>query len=241
MKKLVTCAALALALVGSAYAQDRTIQHRREYTIKRDQVANFVATVKDLNALYKKANIDAPTLVFQGITGPEKFTIIRYYAKVSDALANRTDLFKDYATEYQSLNTRLMACVQDRQTRISIHDTELSLPRPDSIPPFLRTVRTEVKPGKVDEYRALIKEWVAKGIKPSGAPSYNVSRTSLGGSSMEFHSSTGLKSLADLDEQKVVKAMGEANARAWADKRNAIINSSEANVVRYRADMSTWK
>src|SRR5688572_669277 len=104
MKRLLACTVLAVSLLGNAAAQDHNIQHRRIYAVKRDRMADWESTIKDLNALYKKANVVAPTLVFQSLTGPDRFLVIRYYEKMSQALANRAAAFKNNSeAEYVAL------------------------------------------------------------------------------------------------------------------------------------------
>ena len=50
MKRLLACAVLAVSLLGNAAAQDRNIQHVRIYAVKRDRMADWQSTLKDLNA-----------------------------------------------------------------------------------------------------------------------------------------------------------------------------------------------
>ena len=241
MKRLLVCAVLAVSLLGNAAAQDRNIQHVRIYAVKRDRMADWESTLKDLNELYKKANVDAPTLVFQSLTGPDRFMVVRYYEKISQAVSNRAAAFKNnHEAEYTALNTRLFAAVDDRETRVAERDAELSMPRPAQIPPFIRTIRTVVKPGHVEEFRAVIKEWVNNGLKPGGVKAYIISQTRLGGASTEFMSGTGLQALTELDESAGRKAMGEAKYKVWAAKRDAVMNFSEINLYRYRPELSSW-
>lgn len=242
MKRMIVCAFIAATLVGNAGAQDRNIQHRRTYAVKRDRIADWESTIKELNAVYKKANVDAPTLVFQSLTGPDRFLVVRYYEKVSQAVSNRTAAFKNnHEAEYMTLNMRLGAYVDDRETRVSERDGELSLPRPTEIPPYIRTIRTVVKPGHVDEFRALVKEWVNAGLKPGGVKTYIISQTRMGGATTEFLSGTGVQALTELDESAPRKAMGEAKFKAWMAKRDAVMNYSEVNLYRYRPELSNWQ
>ncbi|MFN0101933.1 MAG: hypothetical protein ACKV2U_07570 [Bryobacteraceae bacterium] len=241
MKRLIACAVLTFSLLGNAAAQERNIQHRRTYAVKRGHLADFVSTMKELQALYKTAKIDAPMIVLQSLTGPDRIMTIRYYAKMSDAVANRGDAFKNnHEAEYAALNMRLNAFVDDRETRVAERDTELSLPRAENPSPYFRVIRTEVKPGKMDEYRAVAKEFVSGGVKPAGVKSYTWLQTRMGGPAGEIMSGTGIQSLTELDENAAIKAMGDAKYKVWAAKRAVLINGSETNLYRYRADLSTW-
>ena len=240
MYRLLACAAIALSLLGNLAAQERNIQVRRYYMVKRGHMADFVSALKEMNAIYKKANVNAPTIVVQSITGPDHFISVRYYEKMSQALANRGDAFKgEHEAEYLAANLRLNALLDSRDTQISERDPEVSLPRGE-IQPYIRVLRSNVKPDKIEEYRNQSKELFAAGVKPSGVKNYTVSRTRAGGPNSEFHSATGLSSLTEMDESPIVKAMGQAKYNAWLTRRNALVNRSEVNVYRYRADLSTY-
>jgi hypothetical protein len=241
MKRLLVCTVLAVLLLGNAFAQDRNIQHRRTYVVKRDRMAEWESAFKDLNAVYKKAKVDAPTLVFQSVTGPDRFMVVRYYEKISQAVASRNDAFKNnHEAEYLTVSARLAAAAGDREAHVSERDAELSLPRATEIPPYIRTIHTVVKPDRIEEYRGLIKEWVSSGVKPSGQKVYLISRTRLGGPGSEFYSGMGVQALTELDDPGPRKAMGEAKYKAWIAKRDAVIVSSEANLFRYRPELSSW-
>lgn len=235
MKQLLLLALMVMSLAG------QNIQHTRRYTIKGGRMAEFESIVKDLNALYKKAGVPSATLVFQSVTGAEQVFVTRYYEKISQSLANRSDAFKgQHEAEYRALNMRLMDTVAARETRVAERDAELSLPRPAAIPAYIRVIKTQVKPGKVGEVRALIREWVDGGIEPAGIKVYTLTQTRMGGPSGEFVSVTGVDSLAALDEMAPRKAMGEAKFSAWAAKREALIDGSEVNVLRFRPELSSW-
>lgn len=229
-------------MLGGLAAQERNVQHRRVYSVKWGHLQDFVSTMKDLQALYKTAGVEAPMIVLQSQTGPDRIMVIRYYAKMSDALANRRDAFKGkHEAEYLALNNRLSNFVNDRESKVSVRDTELSLPRAGELPPYFRVVQTEVKPGKMSEYRALIKEFVNTGIKPAGIKAYTVLTTQIGGSPDEIVTGTGLQSLGELDDPPVIKAMGgQAKFDAFLAKRAALVNHTDVEMYFLRRDLTTW-
>ena len=235
MKQLLLFALMVMSLAG------QNIQHTRRYTIKGGRMAEFESILKDLNALYKKAGVPSATLVFQSVTGPEQVFVTRYYEKISQALANRSEAFKGpHEAEYRALNMRLMDTVAARETRVAERDADLSLPRPAAISPYIRVIKTQVKPGKVAEVKGLIREWVDAGIKPAGIKVYTLTQTRMGGPVTELVSVTGVNALAELDELAPRKAMGEAKFSVWSAKRDAVIQGSEVNVLRFRPELSTW-
>lgn len=235
MKQLLLLALMVMSLAG------QNIQHTRRYTIKGGRMAEFESIVKDLNALYKKAGVPSATLVFQSLTGAEQVFVTRYYETISQALTNRGEAFKGpHEAEYRALNMRLMDTVAARETRVAERDAEVSLPRPTAMPPYIRVIKTQVKPGKVAEVKALVREWVDGGVKPAGVKVYTVTQTRMGGPTGELVSVTGVDSLAALDEVAPRKAMGEAKYNAWVARRDAAIEGSEVNVLRFRPELSSW-
>lgn len=240
MKRLLACAVLAIPLLGGLAAQERNIQVRRYYHVSPGHRGDFESAIKEMNAIYKKAGVDAPTIVVQSLTGRDTYITVRYYAKMSEALGNRAAAFKGpHEAEYMMANMRLASFLDDRATEIGERDGEISLPRGE-IQPYVRVLRTQVKTDKVAEYRALTKEWIAGALKPAGVKNYTVSRTRAGGSPYEFMAATGLSALTDLDESAGVKAMGQAKYDAWLAKRMSMVNRTEVQIYRYRADLSTY-
>jgi hypothetical protein len=77
-------------------------------------------------------------------------------------------------------------------------------------------------------------------VKPAGVKVYTVTQTRMGGPTGELVSVTGVDSLAALDEVAPRKAMGEAKYNAWVARRDAAIEGSEVNVLRFRPELSSW-
>lgn len=193
MKKLLLGAAIALSLIGNAAAQDRNYQHRRMFVVKRDRMGDFEAAIKDLHAIYKKAGVVAPTLVVQSLTGEDNFLTIRYYSKLSEAMADRRAPFKNnHEGEYIAANIRLASTLAERQTVVSMREADLSVTGATEVPAYFRVVRTVVKPDKVDAYKALLKEYVDAGVKPGGVKSYTVLRTLMGREATEIATGMGV-------------------------------------------------
>jgi hypothetical protein len=241
MKRILKLAAVAAFGLLTVLAQDRTIQVRRQFVVKRDRVADFESSVKAILEVYKKAKVDAPTLTLQSITGPDHYLTIRYYASMADALADRRAAFaNNHEGEYMATNLRLADTIDDRATIVSRRDAEVSLPRTTEVPKFFRVVRTVIKPGQAEAYRALLKELVEKGIKPGGTKSFTVLQTVAGGNTAEISTGMGMNSLAELDDPASIKAWGAANYQEWLKRRAAIIESTTVEIYRYRADLSNW-
>jgi hypothetical protein len=62
----------------------------------------------------------------------------------------------------------------------------------------------------------------------------------MGGPTGEIVSVMGVNSLAELDELAPRKAMGDTKYNAWSARREAVIEGSEVNVLRFRPELSSW-
>jgi hypothetical protein len=134
---------------------------------------------------------------------------------------------------------RSQSCVESTETVIQEVIPDLSLPRSEESPAFLRVLRTRVQPSKVDEYLALLKSDVMPAVRKSGAKSYSVVRVRYGVAGPEFFSSSGLAGWGDLDgDAPMVKAMGREAYDRYLSKRNALIVETEASVYRYLPELS---
>ena len=106
--------------------------------------------------------------------------------------------------------------------------------------PSIRTLRTVVKPDKVMEYMALIRDEVMPAAKKSGVKWYSVARVRYGAASSEFISVMGMDSWADLDgESPVVKGMGgrEAYVRFVA-RITPLTEHSQYDIYRFQPELS---
>jgi hypothetical protein len=143
------------------------------------------------------------------------------------------------AAELQSVDTRIIQCVESSRRVIEEVLPDLSLPSSGETPNMIRVLRTRVRPDKVNEYMALMKSEVLPAMKKSGANGYTLSQVRYGGPNTEFISVSGLDKWADLDGGlRIQKAMGEEGYQRFLGKLRPLIVESEADIFRFMPDSS---
>lgn len=235
----IRCGVALTLLAGCAAAQDQNLQSVVRFQVKPDRMGEFESAVKELHAVFQKAGYDRHNTIWQSAAGPMEYVLVNYSAKYSDMFGSNSAKLKEVQGSVTALTARILSCTNSMDRRISEVLTDVSLPR-QSVPPFIRTIRSDVKMGKLDEYIALLKQTIAPAMKKAGVPAFIVFRQRYGGSTSQIVSSTGLNSLADLDQSPsaVVAAMGDATYKQYLAKRNELVDSSEINIYRYRKDLS---
>jgi hypothetical protein len=96
-----------------------------------------------------------------------------------------------------------------------------------------------VKPGKVTDFLAALKEASDTHKKIGKAKSLNVFRVTFGGDGYEYHVAAEYDSLVDLEAGRGFRAfMGEAGYEAYTQKIGGNISSMQRNVLRFRPEFS---
>lgn len=226
--------------VALAPAQKTDIQNVIRFQVKPDRVGEFESAMKELQAVMQKAKYERGSTVWQSGAGPMEYLLVYYNNSYADTFGSTTPAsLKDVQGSVTALRARVLACTSGMERRVSELVSDVSLPR-STPPPFVRTIRSEVKAGKMEQYMAMLKEMVLPAMKKAGVPTFIVFRQRYGGSSNEVVSATGVSNLADLDQSPspVVKAMGEAGYKQYLAKRAELVEHSETNVFRFRKDLS---
>jgi hypothetical protein len=165
--------------------------------VKIDQQDNWKAAVKDFVAVVKKAGSDQPFTVWESQTGPSEYAVVWYSAKWKD-IGEDDPKLKSAAADMATIFARLNGQTDSLETWIDEMQPDLMIPSKD-IPTMVRTSRTRVIPGKMDEVKALFREQVVPAIKKSGATSYGFAVARFGTPSNEIHTYLGVNGWADFD------------------------------------------
>lgn len=226
--------------VALAPAQKTDIQNVIRFQVKPDRVGEFESAMKELHAVFQKAKYERASTVWQSGAGPMEYLLVYYNNSYADTFGNAQPAsLKEVQASVTALRSRILACTSGLERRVSEVVSDVSLPR-STPPPYVRTIRSEVKSGKMEPYMALLKEIVLPAMKKAGVPTFIVFRQRYGGSSNEVVSAAGVTNLADLDQSPspVVKAMGDAGYKQYLAKRAELVEHSETNIFRYRKDLS---
>jgi len=231
----------ATTLVLPASAQDTNIRSVTFYTVKPDRVGDFLAGIRDYNAILAKAGSDRYSSMWVGLTGAHEYARVQDYTKWADldASIDSDPKLKDQAVDLTRLSMRIIDCTESQRRTVEMVIPELSLPESGAPPKMLRVLLTQVRPDKYQEYLDFVKNVVLPAVKKGGTKDYSVAESNLGASSMEITSATGFNSWADLDAGIGAQAgLSKEDYQALVDKVRMLITQSEFDIYRYEPDES---
>lgn len=228
---------------GAAMSQPAQPKIRRVtfYTVKADRIGDFLAATKEYAEVVKKAGSERHLSMWASVSGHREYVQVRHSQKYAELDQLQDPKTKDIARQITMIVARINGTVESARTVISTIDEETSLPIPSGQPQtYSRVMQTWVRPGQVDNYRALIKSEILPAAKKAGLKLYSRSRVRMGGSTFEFSSVTGFDKWADLDgEAPIVKAVGgQAAYDKFLAKLNPMITRTEVQVYRFLKDQS---
>lgn len=204
---------------------------------KLDQEDNWKASVKDYGALMKKAGSEQQYTVWESQTGPHMWAVVWYTANFKEIGEDNPKL-KDSAADMATLFARLNGQTDSLEYWIDEMQPDFGILSKD-VPPYVRTGRSRVLPGKMEEMRALFHDQIVPAVKKSGATSYGVAVARFGTPTNEFHSYIGVNGWADLDGPLgVEKGMSPAEWKAFQAKAGTIIESTQWELWKYHSELS---
>jgi len=228
-------------MMAPAWAQQKNIRSVTFYRVKPDRTADFQGAIKEYNAILQKAGSDRYYTTWQSLTGAFHYARVLYHSKWGelDTPAAQDLKLKEQAADLQRIGNRIIQCTESTDRIIEEVLPELSLPQTNDIPNFVRTLRSRVRPDKVNDYMALVKAEILPAAKKSGLKEYSVAQTRYGAPSTEFLTVVGLNKWADLDEPfGVPKALGPDGYQKLLSKIRPLLVESEYNVYRFQRDLS---
>lgn len=203
-------------------------------SVKPDRAADFEAAVKQYNEVYAKSGGTQARLQYQSLTGPTEYRLVRNYNTWAEMDApSGTNSNADLAR----IVTRINACFEHSTTVISEVVQELTLPQAATPPVLVRIARVRVRPDKVQEWTAIVKDEMMPAYKKAGL-TFTVRRARMGAPSSEFYISTRAANWAEAGATGTRQVMGDEAYQRVLPKLNAITTLLETNLYRYRADLS---
>jgi hypothetical protein len=205
--------------------------------VKLDQEDNWKASVKDYVALMKKAGSEQQFTVWESETGPHAWAVVWYTANFKE-LGEDNPKLKDSAADLATLFARLNGQTDSLEYWIDEMQPELGI-QTQQIPPYVRTGRSRVLPGKMDEVRAIFRDEIVPAVKKSGATSYGVAFARFGTPTNEVHSYLGVNGWADFDGPLgAQKGMSASEWKAFQAKIGTVIESTEWALWKYHSELS---
>ncbi|HZC24681.1 MAG TPA: hypothetical protein VE866_15175 [Candidatus Binatia bacterium] len=241
MRKKVSLLLFALVVLTAVsmpcFAQERNLRTVLFIKLKLDQQDNWRAAVKDLVALHQKAGGDHPFTIWESQTGPTEFAVVWYNAKWKEVGEDDPKL-KSSAADLASIFSRLNGQTESLSMWIDEMQPDMTMPSKD-IPVMVRTGRTRVMPGKMDDLKALFREQIVPALKKSGVTSYGMAVARFGTPANEVHTYLGMSGWGDLDSPfGVEKGMSPSEYKAFLAKVQTLVESTEWTIWKYQPDLS---
>jgi len=195
------------------------------------------AAVKDYVAMVKKAGSEEQFTVWDSQSGPWLHAIVWYSAKWKEMGEDNPKL-KGSEREMGTLLRRLDAETDSLETWIDEMQPDLRIVGKE-IPAYVRTGRTRVVSGKMDEVKALLRDQVVPAVKKAGATDYGVAVARFGTPSNEIHSYLGVNGWADFDGTVgAEKGMTAAEWKAFQAKITPLIEGTQWDLWKYEPELS---
>jgi len=236
-------APLFLALAVSALAADTPPQLSRLAIIDvpADSSAEFYAVQRETAEVYKANKAPIPRMAWTSLTGEQRFFTLVPLAGL-DKMSEPTWLSQQGdERSRQGRQSRLARTHAAMTTKLIADQTSVTWdPTPQGGPdPYAVVVTYNVKPSKVADFLALIKEANEITKKMGKAKSIYVSRVSFGGDSYDFFVVFGYASLADITPGSAFRTtMGETAYTTHNQKLAQTINSVHRDILRFRPEFS---
>lgn len=231
---LVVVALLVFCMQCFAQGNIRTVLLVK---VKMGHDDSWKAAVRDYVAIVKKAGSEQQFTVWDSQSGPMLHAVVWYSAKWKE-LGEENPKLKGSEAEIATLFRRLDADTENLETWIDEMQPELMI-RSKEIPPYVRTGRTRVLSGKIDEFKMLLRDQIVPALKKAGATDYGVAQARFGTPSNEFHSYLGMNGWADFDAPiGAEKGMTAAEWKAFQAKVSPLIESTQWDLWKYEPDLS---
>lgn len=205
-------------------------------------MTDYLEIQKKITEAYKKAK--APMrIVLRGNEGnPLEVITISALNNYAERDNTESAVRKAMAPEeWTALFARRAQCTVSVRTTIERTLPDISItPASAPLPKMVREIRTRVRPGKQNEYMALIKSELIPTLKKLNVTSYRVRQVQYGGSRGEFAAVSPMEKWAELDTMSggMEKAMGAEAYRKYTEKFTSLITGSEYTIWTVVADAS---
>ena len=236
-RRAVLAFTAAMVLSAPMWGQRPTIRRATLSTVKSDRTGDFEAAVKQYNEIYAKIPGVRPRGIFQSLTGPHQFVLVRDYDKWEDLDTGPVTKAVMANAELGRLNLRIVACLEQTTNLVEELLPELSMPRAAGPPEIIRLARNRIRSDKTAEFESIVKNELLPAYRKAGTP-LTVRRVRFGAPTNDYYLSSRLASWADVGVESIRKAMGDEAYQRMVAKLTAITMERELNLYRFRPDLS---
>jgi hypothetical protein len=217
---------LAWSIPAVAQTSTPTLLSIARVQVKPDRAAEWQDIEGKYTEAYKKAG-GTVRFVYRGSDSPYEYLVVTSIPSYSSMDGDSIYVKGSSAAAIAGLSARRNQCVTSVQVTYERPVPELAITTEGpSTAKVYRFVRTQVRPGMMDDYLALMKNEVLPALKKGGVKDYRARRIEYGGSRDVITTRIGLSSWAELDGPSAIeKALGKDGAAALLKKVQALATS----------------
>ena len=235
--RLYLFAAIAIPAFAMPSVAQNNIRTVLFVKVKMGQEDNWKSAVKDYVALDKKCGSKQSATVWDSQTGSPQHAIVWYSSKWKE-MGEEDPAMKDSAVERARIIARLDTAAESLEYWVDEMQPDMMI-RSSDIPAMIRTSRTRVIAGKMDDVKALFRDQLLPAVKKSGASDFGVAVARFGTPANEIHTYLGMKGWADLDGPiGAQKGMTADEYKAFAAKLQPLIESTEWSIWKFEPELS---
>ena len=235
--RLYLFAAIAIPAFAMPSVAQNNIRTILFVKVKMGQEDNWKSAVKDYVALNKKCGSKQSATVWDSQTGSPQHAIVWYSSKWKE-MGEEDPAMKDSEVERARIIARLDTVTESLEYWVDEMQPDMMV-RSSDIPAMIRTSRTRVIAGKMDDVKALFRDQLLPAVKKSGASDFGVAVARFGTPSNEIHTYLGMKGWADLDGAiGAQKGMTADEYKAFLAKLQPLTESTEWSIWKFEPELS---
>jgi hypothetical protein len=235
--RLYLVAAIAIHAFAMPSVAQNNIRTILLVKVKMGQEDNWKSALKDYAALNKRCGSKQTTTVWDSQTGPQQHAIVWYSSKWKE-MDEGDPTLKGSEVERARIVARLDTVTENLEYWFDEMQPDMTV-RSNNIPAMIRTSRTRVIAGKMDDVKALFRDQLLPAIKKSGASDFGVAVARFGTPANEIHTYLGMKGWADLDGPfGAQKAMTADEYKAFLAKLQPLTESTEWSIWKFDSELS---
>jgi hypothetical protein len=241
IRRCVLAALMLTVLSVSLAAQEaKNIRTVLFVKVKPERAGDWRAAIKEYVTLVKKSESDQWFTVWESQSGPSEYAVVWYSAKWKDLDEDMDPKTKPVAADIAHVFDRLDGDTVSMETQVDEIQPDLSVFGKE-IPKMVRTGRTRVVQGKMDEVLAILKSDTFPAMKKAGVSAYGVAVARFGTPSNEIHTFAAIGGWGDLDSPwGVRKGMSEDEYKAYLARISPLIVFSQYDMWRFRPELSYY-
>jgi hypothetical protein len=206
--------------------------------VKPERAGDWSAAIKDYVALVKRSESDQWFTVWEAQSGPDEYAVVWQSARWKELDQDGDPKTKPAAANIAHVFDRLDGDTVSMETWVDELQPDLAVGGKE-IPKMVRTGRTRVVQGKMDEVLAILRSDTLPAMKKAGVTEFGVAVARYGTPNSEIHTYAALGGWGDLDSPwGLQKGMSPEDLKAYLAKISPYIVFSQYDMWRFKPELS---